>query len=485
MKPLNITIPIFRSCKGLDMNPKAFLLSVLLVSILWGCTLAPPYSKPAAPVPANWPAGAAYQDVKISASTPTAELPWREFFTDHRLREIIDIALNNNRDLRLAVLNVEKARAMYGIQRAELWPSVNAIGSGSQERVPADLSTSGSARTNERYDVKMGVSAWEIDFFGRIQSLKDKALEEYLATDQARRGAQILLVSSIANTYLALAADRENLKLAEATLETQETSYKLIRKRQDVGIASELDLQRAKSQVDAAKGEVARSMQLAAQDENALTLLVGSTLSPALLPADLGNVIPPQEISAGLSSELLLSRPDVLAAEHRLKGANANIGAARAAFFPRISLTATLGTASAELSGLFGGGSGTWSFAPAIVLPIFDARTWSAYKVTKAEKEISVAQYEKAIQAAFREVADALAVRGTVNRQIAAQQSLVEAVAETYRLSLVRYDRGMDSYLDVLDAQRSLNAAQQVLIALRLAELANRVTLYKVLGGGA
>jgi len=461
-----------------------FLLPALLVSLLWGCTLAPEYSKPASPVPASWPTGAAYQEEKAAASAP-AELPWREFFTDGRLREIIDIALNNNRDLRMAVLNVEKARAQYGIQRAELLPSVNATGSGSRERVPADLSTTGSARTNERYDVKMGVSAWEIDFFGRIQSLKDKALEEYLATDQARRGAQILLVSSVANTYLALAADRENLKLATATLQTQEESYRMIRKRQDVGLASELDMQRAKSQVDAARGEVARSTQLAAQDENALTILVGSSLPPALLPADLGGVSPPREVSPGLSSELLLSRPDVMAAEHRLRGANANIGAARAAFFPRISLTATLGTASADLSNLFKGGQGTWSFVPVIALPVFDARTWSAYDYTKADKEYSVAQYDKAIQAAFKEVADALAVRGTINQQIAAQQSLVEAIAEAYRLSRVRYDRGLDSYLSVLDAQRSLNAAQQGLIALRLAELANRVTLYKVLGGGA
>ncbi len=227
------------------------------------------------------------------------------------------------------------------------------------------------------------------------------------------------------------------------------------------------------------------STQLTAQDENALNLLVGSPVPPALLPADLGSVSPPREISAGLSSELLLRRPDVLAAEHRLKAANANIGAARAAFFPRISLTATLGTASADLSGLFKGGSGTWSFVPVIAMPIFDARTWSAYDVTKVEREITVAQYEKAIQTAFREVADALAVQGTVNRQIAAQQSLVDAVAETYRLSLVRYNRGIDGYLGVLDAQRSLYGAQQGLVALHLARVANLVTLYKVLGGGA
>jgi multidrug efflux system outer membrane protein len=411
-------------------------------------------------------------------------LPWREFFTDGRLQEIIGIALKNNRDLRLAALNVERARALYGIQRAELLPTINAVGSGSKERIPADLSTTGSAMTTERYGVNLGISSWEIDFFGRIRSLKDRALEEYLATDQARRSAQILLVSAVANVYLALAADREALKLVASTLETQETSYKLIRKRRDVGLASELDLRQAQSQADTTRGDVARCTQLAAQDENALHLLVGSPVPPALLPSDLGSVLPPQEISPGLSSERLLRRPDVLAAEHRLKATHANIGAARAAFFPRISLTTAIGTASAELSGLFQAGSGTWSFAPQITLPIFDARTWSAYNVTKVDREISIAQYEKAIQTAFREVADALAVQGTVNRQITAQQSLVDAVAETYRLSNLRYTRGIDSYLGVLDAQRSLYGAQQGLISLHFVRLANRVMLYKVLGGG-
>jgi multidrug efflux system outer membrane protein len=350
--------------------------------------------------------------------------------------------------------------------------------------MPADLSSTGNATTSERYDVSLGVSSWEIDFFGRIRSLKDRALEEYLATDQARLSAQILLVSAAANAYLALAADREALKLVTSTLETQETSYRLIRKRYDVGLSSELDLRRSQSQVDTARGDVARYAQLAARDENALNLLVGSPIPRDLLPAELAGVSPPRELSAGLSSDLLLRRPDVLAAEHRLKATNANIGAARAAFFPRISLTTAVGTASADLSGLFKSGSGTWSFAPQIAVPIFDARTWSAYDVTKVEREIAVAQYEKAIQTAFREVADALAVRDTVNRQIAAQQSLVDAVAETHRLSTARYTKGIDSYLGVLDAQRSLYGAQQGLIALRLARLANRVTLYNVLGGG-
>jgi len=471
--------------KGLAMNKNRLLLLGMIVALLGGCAPAPQYTRPPSPVPAAWPSGAAYNDIKSAASAPTAaELPWREFFTDERLQQVIGIALKNNRDLRLAALNVEKARAFYGIQRAELLPSVDAAGSGRRERVPADLSSGGSAITNQRYDVNLGISALEIDFFGRIRSLKDRALEEYLATEEARRGARILLVSETANAWLALAAEREHLKLARSTLDAQETSFSMIRKRQELGLASALDLHRAQSQVDAARGEVARSEQRTAQIENALNLLAGAPLPPALLPAELGGVSPPREISPGLSSDLLLRRPDLLAAEHRLKAANANIGAARAAFFPRISLTAAFGTASADLSGLFASGSGAWSFVPRITMPIFDARTWSAYEVTKVEREISVAQYEKAIQTAFRETADALAVRGTVNRQFAAQQSLVDAVAEVHRLAELLYAKGIEGYLSVLDAQRSLYGARQGLVVLRLARLANLVTLYRVLGGG-
>ncbi|MEQ8203830.1 MAG: efflux transporter outer membrane subunit, partial [Smithellaceae bacterium] len=312
----------------------------------------------------------------------------------------------------------------------------------------------------------------------------DKALEEYLATDQARRNTQIMLVSTVAQAYLALAADREALRLVSSTLQSQEATYTMIKKRYDVGMASGLDLRRAQSQVDMARRDVARYTMLAAQDENALNLLVGSPVTPELLPPDLSGFKPPREITAGLFSELLLERPDVLTAEHRLKAANANIGAARAAFFPRIALTTSLGTASAELSGLFKAGSAVWSFAPQIIMPIFDARTWFAYDVTKIEKELSVAAYERAVQTAFREVADALADKGTINQRIAAQQSLVEAIAETLRLSFARYDKGIDSYLSVLDAQRSLYAAEQVLIYLQLSRYTNLVTLYKALGGG-
>ena len=470
------------------MKRNFFLILGITVFLISGCTLAPKYTKPASPIPAQWPTGAAYIYIEKNAddeSTPPASaLSWREFITDERLQKIIEIALSNNRDLRLAALNVERARALYGISRAELLPSVNAGGIWDKEHVPADLSTTGSDVTSQEFGVNLGISSWEIDFFGRIRSLKDQALEEYLATEEARRSAQISLVSAVTQAYLAMAADRENLKLVGSTLETQEASYKLIQKRYDAGIASELDLKRAESQVDTARGDVARYTQLAAQDENALNLLAGSQITSALLPADLSSVRPPKDISPGLSSELLLRRPDILAAEHRLKAANANIGAARAAFFPRISLSTFIGTASADLSGLFKAGQGTWGFTPQIVMPIFDARTWSAYDVTKVDKEIFLAQYEKAIQTAFREVADALAVRGTVNQQFAAQQSLVDAVAETYRLSNMRYTKGIDSYLSVLDAQRSLYGAQQGLIALRLASLNNMVVLYKALGGG-
>jgi len=464
------------------------LLLLSVIAFLSSCSLAPQYKRPEAPIPATWPSGAAYQETQAMPGAPTAtEIQWREFFTDERLQKVVEMALNNNRDLRLAALNVQRARAIYGIQRAELFPAVNVTASGSRQRVPSDLSSNGQATTKERYDVNLGIIAWEIDFFGRIRSLKDRALEEFLATEQARRSTHILLVSAVGDAYLALAADREKLKLAETTFETQKEAYHLIKRQYEVGLASELDLNRAQTQVDVARRDIAFFTQLVAKDENVLNLLVG-TLSPVpseLLPADLASVTPLKEISTGISSEVLLRRPDILQAENLLKAANANIGAVRAALFPRVSLTTSAGTASSELSGLFGSGSGTWSFAPQVIMPIFDARLWSAVNATEAEKEIALVQYEKAIQTAFREVADALAVRGTVGEQLSAQQSIVSATAETYRLSNARYNKGIDSYLSVLVAQRSLYAAQKVLVTTRLARLVNQVRLYAVLGGEA
>ena len=464
---------------------KRTLLPILAsVVALSGCTLAPKYRRPDAPMPAAWPAGAEGEAAASTQAKAAPDIPWQEFFSDSKLQQVIGLALTNNRDLRIAALTVERARALYNIQRGELLPSVNAVGTGSKSETPADLSSSGERMTSERYDVNLGIAAWEIDLFGRIQSLKDRALEEYLGTEQARRGAQILLVSSVAGTYLTLAADEENLALAKTTLEAQQSGYDLIKRRRDLGLVPDVDLFRAQTQVDTARGNVALYTQKAALDRNALNLLVGSPEPDELLPASLAGVIPPGEVAPGIPSDVLLRRPDVLQAESQLKAANADIGAARATLFPRISLTAAFGTASAELSGLFKSDSDAWSFAPRVSMPIFDTRTWSALRATKVQRKLIVAQYEKTIQNAFKEVADALAVRDTVNEQLSAQTSLVNAVAETYRLSNSRYEKGMDSYLSVLDAQRSLYSAQQGLVSLGLAKVANTVQLYAVLGGG-
>ena len=461
------------------------LLITLAIACFAGCTLAPHYTRPAPPVPAEWPTGAAYQGAADGRTDQAAaDIGWREFYADERLQKVIGLALDNNRDLRIATLNVERARALYGIQRAGLLPTLNAVGSGYQERLPADLSTTGSSMIAEEYKVNLGILSWEIDFFGRLRSLKDKALEEYLATEHGQRGAQILLVSAVAGSYLTLAADQENFNLAQSTLTNQQAAYGLIQRRYEVGLTTELDLRRAQTQVDSARGDVALYKRLVALDENALNLLAGVPVPKELLPADLDRVVPLQEISPGLSSEVLLRRPDILSAEHQLKANNANIGAARAAFFPRVSLTTAFGTASSELSGLFKAGSSNWTFAPQIVMPIFDARLWSALETIKVEREIAVAQYEKSIQAAFKEVADALALQGTLGDQMAAQESRVQALADTYRLSEARYTQGVDNYLSVLDAQRSLYAAQQGLITLRLARLNNLVIFYRALGGG-
>jgi multidrug efflux system outer membrane protein len=464
----------------------AVCLALGMLFSLNGCTLAPEYTRPTAPIQAEWPAGAAYEEGQASPDAPVApDLSWREFFTDEKLRQVIEMALTNNRDLRLAALNVEFARAQYGIQRAELFPSLYATGSGNKQHSSADLTQPGQPRTAERYDVDLGVLSWEIDFFGRIRSLKDSALEEYLATEEARRSTQVLLISAVADAYLALAADREQLDLALATLRTQEAAYQLVRRQLELGVANGLDLEQARAPVEVARRAIASYTQRIAQDKNALNLLAGATVPGEFLPAKLADVSSPREISPGLPSDVLLGRPDVLQAEARLKAANADIGAARAAFFPRISLTTILGTASDELSGLFQSGSGTWSYGTQVVMPIFDARTWSALDATKAQREIVLTQYEKAIQSAFREVADALAVRGTVNQQVAAQEALVDALAEAHRLSGVRFEGGTDSYLGVLFAQRSLFDAQQILVSLRTAQFLSQVRLYAVLGGGA
>jgi multidrug efflux system outer membrane protein len=447
--------------------------------------MAPKYTRPDAPVPTQWPSGDAFSQNQPKAGAPAAaDVSWREFVTDTKLQRVITMALTNNRDLRLAALNVEMARALYGIQRDVLFPAITASGSGAKQRTSTELTQPGDPLVTESYSANLGVLAWEIDFFGRIRSLKDEALEKYLATKAARCSAQTLLVSGVANAYLALAADSEGLTLAKNTLRAQEKAYDLVHQQYTAGIATELDLRQAQIPLETARGSLAQYTRQVAQDENALNLLVGTPVPAELKPTELDRVSPFKEVAAGLPSDVLLNRPDVLQAEGQLKAANADIGAARAAFFPSISLTGTLGTASTDLSGLFGSGTDTWSFAPRATMPIFDARTWAAHRASKVQREMAVAQYEKAIQSAFREVADALAARGTLDQQLAAQQSLVDALTVTQRLATERFEKGVDSYLVVLDAQRSLFAAQQGLVSLRLATIANQVRLYAVLGGG-
>jgi multidrug efflux system outer membrane protein len=463
------------------------LLITLSAALLAACTtLAPRYERPPAPVPDIWPDGPAYASAQTAARAPSAaDIAWNDFFADARLRDLIDLALANNRDLRVAALNIERARALYGIQRADLFPSVNAAASLTAQRTPAGVSPTGRTEITRQYEAGIGFSAYELDFFGRVRSLNEQALQQFLATSETRRSAQISLIAEVANAYLTLAADRERLQLARNTLENQQASYTLIRRRVESGIGSQLDLRRAQTTVDAARGDVARFTSLVAQDENALALLIGAPLRADLMPEALRQVASDDELPLGVPSEVLQRRPDIRRAEHVLRAANANIGAARAAFFPSVTLTAAGGVASNALSDLFKGGAGAWSFVPQIVLPIFDGgRNRAQLEATQVGRDIALAEYERAIQGAFREVADALAQRGTLGEQFDAQQSFVAAAADSHQLSDMRFRQGVESYLAVLDAQRSLYAAQQDLIAVRLARLANQVTLYKVLGGG-
>ncbi len=458
---------------------RALLLGGAVLA-LGGCSLAPKYARPASPVPPAFPV------VETAADAPVApEVSWQEFFTDGRLRSVVEQALANNRDLRVATLNIERAQALYRIQRADRFPAVNAGATVSSQRVPDKATPTGEGYSSTEYTIALGVASWEIDFFGRIRSLEAAALEQYLSTEQTGRATQLALVAAVAETYLARAADADGLKLANSTLETQRASLTLIQKSRDLGVASNLELSQIQSQVEAARADVARYTAYVALDLNALQVLVGAPVGPDLLPDGLAAVNPPRPISAGLSSDVLLRRPDILAAEHQLRSANASIGAARAAYFPRITLTAGVGLESTELSSLLGAGTGLWSFAPQIVQPIFNAgATKAKVKVSMVDREIAVARYEKGIQQAFAEVSNALTLRQTLVSQREAQEALVTALDETYRLSDARYKAGIDGYLGVLVAQRALFVAQQGLVSVRFAEQANLVTLYKVLGGG-
>lgn len=455
-----------------------------LALLLGGC--APrkeAFRQPPTPAPPAWTSGVAES---ASQAPAAADLKWQDFFTDARLRQVVQLALENNRDLRISTLNVEKVQAQYRIQSVQQRPTVGAAASVDAYRVPGDMTNDGKGYIANSNRVGLQVSSWELDLFGRIRALKSQALEQYLASEQGRVSTQMALVASVAASYLTLAANREGLRLAQSTLEAQQATLELIRRTRDLGIRSDLEVSQAQSQVDAARVDIVRYTAQLTLDQNALNLLVGAPVPDALLPAGLGSDQAIGDVSAGLPSEVLLRRPDILLAEHQLKAAYANIEAARAAFFPRIALTANGGFVSGALAELFSFRALTWEFAPQVTLPIFDSGVRrTTHKIAQLQRDTAVAEYEKAIQTAFREVSDSLSLRSRLLEQQNAQQTLVNTLNETYRLTESRYRIGVDNYLNVLVAQRALYSGEQALVNLRLSRLSNLVTLYKVLGGGA
>jgi multidrug efflux system outer membrane protein len=481
-------------------------LTVSLISVLLfaGCTMEPKYERPAAPVPQAFPHGEAY---RANGAAPTAnassvapatakaagDIGWREFFTEPRLQQLIELALANNRDLRVAALNVEAARAQYRIQRADLLPTLSATANESAQSLPPYLQSSGFPIPSviRQYNVGISITSYELDFFGRLRSLNHQKLEEYFGYEETRRSSQISLVAQVADAYLTLLADQELWRITQDTLKSDSDSYTLTQRMSQAGQATDLDLRQAEIALDTARTNLTQYTRQVAQDRNALQLLLGAPLPEDLshYPQAAGATLEAQsfleELPAGLPSDLLQRRPDILSAEDNLRAANANIGAARAAFFPSVMLTGEYGTTSNQLSGLFASGSRNWSFAPQINLPIFAGGANVAnLKLANVQKKVQVAQYEKAIQTAFREVADALAARGTLQQQLEEQRALVNAASASYKLSELRFQNGIDAYLTVLDSQRTLYSAQQGLVSVELTRLQSLVDLYKALGGG-
>jgi outer membrane protein, multidrug efflux system len=467
-------------------------LAAALSTLLGACTLEPHYHRPPSPVPAL--------EGGTAGDTVAADIGWREFFPDPQLQQLIALALTNNRDLRVAALNVQSAQAQYRIQRAELFPTVDASAVEQVQHVPIGVLTSGfppsllsgagplptNGVTEHTYDVGVGFTSYELDLFGRIRSLSHAALQQYFSSGETRRSVQLTLVAEVATAYLTVLTDQTLLGITRDTLKSQAESYALTEKMFNGGTTTELALRQAETTVDTARANLAQYVRQVAQDRDALQLLLGAPIPDGIdfsSGLDRGNLV--AELAEGIPSDVLVRRPDVLAAEHQLMAANAEIGAARAAFLPAISLTGNFGTESTQLSGLFKSGSRAWTFSPDISLPIFAGGANVAnLQATKLARDTGVAQYEKAIQTAFREVADALVARGTLDEQLAAQQALVTASAVAYRLADMRYRGGVDSYLTALVAQVSLYSAQQQLQTVRLLRLQNLVTLYKALGGG-
>ena len=462
------------------MTPLAVMAATIAL-LLAGCaSMAPPYELPSLPVSPFYASSSTQEGASVTA------IGWRDYFTGTQLQAVITLALENNRDLRAAVLRVEEARAIYGIQRADQFPAIGAQAGVARLRIPADLSPTGNSLVGSVYQVALGQASWEIDFWGRVRNLKDAALENYLATDAARRAAAIGLVAQVANSYLSLRELDERLVLARRTIASRAESLRIFTRRVEVGSTSRLDLTQVQTLLTQAQALGAQLEQLRAAQAHALTLLVGAPVDLPLVPEHLDEQSVQIELRAGLPSDLLIQRPDIVAAEHQLKATNANIGAARAAFFPRITLISSLGTASTELDGLFASGSLAWIFSPSISLPIFDGdRRRNNLSLAEARRDLAVANYEKTVQSAFRDVADALSARRWLAEQSAIAQRALAVQTERARLSQLRYDNGSAAFLDVLDAQRDLLSAEQQNVQIRRALLTSRVSLYAALGGSS
>ena len=476
------------------MTVRPILALLLAGGTLSACNFAPTYVRPVGAVPAGLPQGDIYSRAASDAADVTA-IGWRDFFVDDRLRQVIQLGLDNNRDLRIAAANVLQARAQYRVQRADLLPSIGATGSATYTNSAgassgtggvAGAPAGGGSTSIQYYSAQVGFSAFEIDLFGRIRNLSKAALEQYFATEEAQRTARISLIAEIATAWVTLASDQEQLRLSQNTLETFQRTLDLTRAQFRIGVASELEARQAETNYESARNDIAVLKTRIAQDQNALALLAGTTVPTAMLPTALGDGRVTRDALPGdLSSDVLLRRPDVLGAEHRLIAENANIGAARAAFFPRISLTATLGTISTALTGLFGAGTGTYAVNPSVGVPLFDfGRNKGNLDYAKASQKVAVATYEKTIQTAFREVADALAQRGTIDEQLSAQAARANAARVAATLSDARFRAGIDSFLVSLDAQRTAYAAEQQLVTARATRSSNLIELYRALGGG-
>lgn len=467
-------------------NMKA-LGAITLSLTLAACDMAPKYVRPELPVPAGTPQGDAYaaNDGAGAAIVP-ADTAWRDFFTDARLGRVIETALANNRDLRIALANVEQARAQYKVQRADLLPTVAGTGTATYSEQPLVQFGQSQRLNTDVYQAQLGISSWEIDLFGRVRNLTKAAQEQYFASVETRNAAQTALIAETATAWLTMAADQERLRIARDTEQAFGKTLELNKARFAKGIASELEVRQAQTSYDSARSDIAAATTLVAQDQNALNLLAGTTVPAADLPEALAQKDATLDnLPADISSDVLLRRPDIASAEHNLRGANANIGAARAAFFPTISLTAALGTVSLGLSGLFKSGSDTWSVAPSATLPIFDfGRNKGNLRYARATYDTMLATYEKSVQTGFREVADALARRGTMTQQVEAQTSQRDSARVAYTLSDARFRAGVDSFLATLDSQRSLYSAEQSLVATRLTRATNMVELYRAMGGG-